>query len=67
MKKYKHSLFDCLVIITAPASEIIFGICTILGVFFSEREKNDKSVLMNMILKQLSIKETVCHEGTRSL
>lgn len=33
MKKYKHSLFDCMVI-TAPASEIIFGICTILGVFF---------------------------------
>lgn len=66
MKKYKHSLFDCMVI-TAPASEIIFGICTILGFFFSEREKNDKSVLMNMILKQLSIKETVCHEGTRSL
>lgn len=53
---------------TAPASEIYFRDLHDLGVFFiSEREKNDKSVLMNIILKPLSIKETGCHEDTRSL
>lgn len=54
---------------TAPASEIYFRDLHDFGVFFfiSEREKNDKSVLMNIILKPLSIKETGCHEGKGSL
>lgn len=53
---------------TAPASEIYFRDLHDLGFFFiSEREKNDKSVLMNIILKPLSIKETGCYEGKGSL
>lgn len=56
--------------ITAPASEIYFRDLHDFGLFFffiSEREKNDKSVLMNIILKPLSIKETGCYEGKGSL
>lgn len=54
---------------TAPASEIYFRDLHDFGVvfFISERGKNDKSVLMNIILKPLSIKETGCHEGKGSL
>lgn len=54
---------------TAPASEIYFRDLHDFGLFFfiSERGKNDKSVLMNIILKPLSIKETGCHKGKGSL
>lgn len=54
---------------TAPASEIYFRDLHDFGLFFfiSERGKNDKSVLMYIILKPLSIKETGCHEGKGSL
>lgn len=66
MKKYKYFLFNFMDGIVF-VNEIYFWDLYDFGLFFFilEREKNDKSVLMNIILKLLLIKEMGCYEDIR--